>query len=390
MTDASAPEALRTMVAVGAVPPTSVRIWARTDRPGPHCLVIATGDQVYADFPAPRSLYDAAYFATVGPACRGSILECSRDEVRAIYQQRYRQAWAIPELQQIYADVACWPILDDHEIVNNFGSLEDHASPAWACVRGGALDAFFDYQGSRVFAARPPTFDHGFRYAGIACYQLDIRSERRADGHRTQILAPAQHAALADFLRAHADARVLFLTVPVPIAYVPTWLAALADVVTPDHDGADRWSHANALADRDQLLGTLLDHAHAYPEQQLVLLSGDVHVGMAFELRWQHGPVFYQLTSSALTNVNGPLASALYTLAPHAERTIHRGAERARVAPIPAADGSPATNPFGGLNAGIVHVEDDGTRARVRFELISVTDDARPETVYLSRWLDEA
>ncbi len=41
-------------------------------------------------------------------------------------------------------------ILDDHEIVDNFGTPPEHSEPAFQNLRAGALDAFYDYQGARA------------------------------------------------------------------------------------------------------------------------------------------------------------------------------------------------------------------------------------------------
>nr|MDQ3370804.1 hypothetical protein [Myxococcota bacterium] len=178
--------------------------------------------------------------------------------------------------------------------------------------------------------------------------------------------------------------------VSVPIAYVPTWFASAAALLTSSHDGADRWSYPQALEDRDRVVRILLEHVEQHPHQHVVLASGDIHVGTAFELAWDHGPVFHQFTASALTNQLDPLAATIYRLVPHTQRSLGCDDRTAHVSPIAAAPGEPDANPYGGLNLGIVEVDDDGVRARVRFELITATAAGDPETVYRSPWLGGA
>jgi alkaline phosphatase D len=47
--------------------------------------VFMVGDQIYADYPAPLSLFQDRYFATVAPAGRARLQDCSAEEVRRLY-----------------------------------------------------------------------------------------------------------------------------------------------------------------------------------------------------------------------------------------------------------------------------------------------------------------
>lgn len=336
-------------------------------------FVLPIGDQIYADYPPRESV-----LADPG------VLQLPREAIRARYHAVYRRYWSMPELQALYADFPSWPMLDDHDLVNNFGSLEEHALPEWQALRAGSLDAYYDYQASRVIATsgeRPATFDHGFRWSQTAVYQLDIRSARYATPDGTQLVTPEQIEAMREFLRANRDARVLVLGVSVPIAYVPTWFSALAAMFTEEREGADRWSYSGSLPDRDRVLGALLEQAAAAPHQRVVLVSGDIHVGTALEIAWKDGPVFHQLTSSAITNDVGMRKGAIFELVAGIERTIHCGD---RVAHVSRIAGEPDANPYGFLNIGLVHV-DEG-QGRVRFELVG-TRDGTPGTAFLSPWL---
>ena len=51
---------------------------------------VLMGDQMYADYPEKLSLFDEKFFRTIAPPGRASILECSREEIRALYQPDWK------------------------------------------------------------------------------------------------------------------------------------------------------------------------------------------------------------------------------------------------------------------------------------------------------------
>ena len=355
-------------------------------------FALAMGDQIYADLPAGHSLFEPAHFARVAPPGRRSIFDCTRAEIRALYHQRYRMSWAIPELQRIYAQLPCWPMLDDHEVADNIGSEPRHEAPAWLRVRAGALDAYYDYQGARVLAAhdgtRPASFDHGFRWGPAAVYQLDVRSDRHAHPDETHVFSAAQLARFEHFLEAQRDAPVMVVMISVPLVFVPRSIADFVARVAGHKLGTDRWSYDRCHHERDRLMRVLHRHAHAHPEQVLLLLSGDIHFGTAFELRWSaSGRVVYQLTSSALTYRESWLTRALDELAPAVFRHARFAGIDGAVRLLEPDLGAPSHNPYSGLNLGFVHVDATAGRPRVQLELIGADELGEPRTVYASPWL---
>ena len=67
-------------------------------------------------------------------------------------------------------------------------------------------------------------------------------------------------------------------------------------------DLRDRWSAAPIDHERPRFLDLLLDWQSARPGRQVVVISGDVHAGAAFELRRANGPgLLHQWTSSPLS-----------------------------------------------------------------------------------------
>ncbi len=361
-----------------------MRVLAAELRAPDVAFAVLAGDQVYADHPPRESLFEKEHFARVAPAGRASVLECTRAEVRALYQRRYRSFWGFPEWRQAQAQLATYPILDDHEIVDNWGSLVEHAHPRWANVRDGALDAFHDYQASRVLRRRGSSFDHGFTWGRVGVYVTDLRSQRRAMRGETLILGDGQHERLAAFLAGGAELDAIVVVISVPILHISEWAATAVGYLSHG-DAADRWTFAPTLGERDRLLRLLHAHGRAHPRQRIVMVGGDIHVGCAFRLEWRDGtPPVLQLTSSAVTNVIPGMIALPARNIPYTVRDVRGEGVDARASLIPAVDGG-NEQPFAGLNFGLVDLEPDGAGGMtVRFRLITEDgcDPPAARTVY--------
>jgi alkaline phosphatase D len=349
-----------------------LRIAGDTLRAPDVAFAILAGDQVYADHPPRCSLFEPRFFAQVAPPGRATVLECTRAEVRALYHRRYRAFWALPEWRRFQAQLSTHAILDDHEIVDNWGSVPEHGDPRWSNLRDGALDAFHDYQASRALRRRGLAFDHGFRWGRVAVYLTDLRSQRRALADGTMVLGEAQQQRLATFLAQSGDADVLLLVVSVPVLHLAEAAATLVGKVFPG-DAADRWTYAHALRDRDRLMRDLHAHSRAHPRQRVIMLAGDIHVGCAFRFEWSDGtPAFLQLTSSAVSNVLSPLLRLPAKLMPHTVGAVWGEGFAGNATLLPPA-GPGQEHPYAGLNFGLVDL-DPGLAAgdpwRVRFRLI--------------------
>jgi len=378
----------------GALHPQALRALTAAqsayDRVGAGRVVLA-GDQVYGDLPAPLSLFDPDHFAKVGPRYRDSIFDCTEDEVRALFQERHRIFWKVDAMRGLMARFACHPILDDHEIVDNFGSDPAHSTPRWASVRAGALGAFHDYQARRVFGdARPASFDHGFRYGDVAVYVTDLRSERFATEDELVLLSDAQLRRLADFLERHGDAAAVVLVLSVPLLHLPDWMiAASVNVAGEGSDAGDRWSAPKAHGSRDALVQVLTRHERAHPHQRLVLAGGDIHVGAAMELRFtEQSRTALQLVSSALSNVQGRVQELAGGAMARAVSTKGRPTKTfAHASMLEGVDGADR-NPCAQLNMGVIDVDASGHDAAVRVRLLSPDEEVVPNAapVFDSGW----
>ncbi len=349
--------------------------------------VIMLGDQMYSDYPASRSLFDPEWFARVAPPGRKSLLECTRAEIRALYQERYRIFWALEDYQKLQC---CWPtyaIPDDHELVDNFGSDPEHASDGFRAIHDGALDACYDYQLARILGLpeRPPSLHHSFEYGPFAAFLMDLRSERIADEQRVRIYSPAQLAALARFLADNARRPVVAIGLSVPLVHVPRWVADLGVGLTGESgDAADRWEYAKAKESRDGLLSLLAEHRRRHPEQQLVLLGGDIHAGVVSRIALDSADPLVQVVSSGVTNLERPLRRKVAKLVSTLQHETTIGdppyAVRARLL---RGERGHSVNPYAGLNVAILeHRKLAGDEWQLRIELISCNGDGGERVVY--------
>lgn len=349
-------------------------------------FLLMLGDQVYADKPRVYSVHGDVHR---DDQRQSALLSASAEEVRAIFHRQYRRSWAVPGFMQLQSGRATYCAPDDHEIVDNWGSIPEHASPSWQRLGTGALQACFDYQGSRNWpagSARPANLGRWFGYGTIAVFLMDIRSERQAVPGQERVISEGQVQALQAFLTANPHRHALFIAIGVPMVHIPGWLTRLGEtLVQQGSDLHDRWSHPPLVPQRDRILSMLAQHRDAHPHQQMALLSGDIHAGWAATLRPPGGKPFIQLTSSALTNHDDSMAGTLARALLKATRPFEREVGGLLIAGLEGLPGG--TNPYGGLNLGLVEVEKRNDHCSlIRFKLIGQDrdDPSEPRVVFES------
>lgn len=341
-------------------------------------LVFMVGDQMYSDAPEHLSLFDDRYFARIAPPGRASIFECTADEVRHIYQVRYRHFWSLPGMQPIHANYPCFLVIDDHDIVDNWGSDPEHSTRKWASVGKGARLACLDYQTSRILTppdVLPEDFHFASSYGHTSHFTLDLRSTRRT-GDNGRLFSSEQKKHLTTFLADHPESKILFIVLTVPVVHLPQFMARLASHVFPSgRDFDDRWSSGTHIRDRDWFLRTLHDHQRTHPHQKVVLLCGDIHIGCVHRISWDDGTTpFYQVISSPVTHETGlpiQLASKALILLNRRAGTSDGSIGAAVRLVRPERDGNRRKNPYARLNIGIVEVEtpSPGAEPTLRFLL---------------------
>src|SRR4029453_4559670 len=168
-------------------------------------FVLPCGDQMYADEPGSLSLFNdknpflmrhAFHKQKVIPE---NIFKCNVDEVRRLYDFRYRMFWSFPPIREMYANYPCYPTMDDHEIKNGWGTDPKHSRSDFEIIKQGALGAYLDYQASSVLPPsvlgmrKPGSLHYNFSYGNIGVFVIDLRSQRYNLAPRgRQMFSPAQ------------------------------------------------------------------------------------------------------------------------------------------------------------------------------------------------------
>jgi alkaline phosphatase D len=359
-------------------------------------FLVSAGDQIYADAPGEFSLMAPHYQKTRWPD-RGLINTWQPQQIRAAYQERYRICWNQSSMLKLLNSFPNYAILDDHEVFDDWGVEPEHVEEPYQRVIEAARLAYIDYQGSRQLpwsdaATAPASLDYRFSYGNVAGFVFDLRSERRAAG-ASQVVSASQLGRLEGFLAESRGAEVVLLVTSVPLVHIPEWLTSAGQFLFGTKvDFPDHWSAAANRGQRKAILGMIQAHLQR-PEtrnQKLIVLGGDVHVGAAFAFTTV-GPnprVFYQLTTSAVTNRVKDFEADAGVLGPQLFEQDKRTADGLlNVRLLGAAQGSPARNPIGGLNAAVIEVQKDGPQTNVRFKLLGYGDDLQVKEEYQSAWL---
>ena len=364
---------------------------SRTFREAAIDRTIMLGDQIYADLPQATSLFEAEPFRLAGRLVRqgegaegaDSILECSASEVRRLFHQRYRETWGAAGFPALLRAAPCTLVPDDHDFIDNFGTDPAHGSEAWAAFREGATAAFVDYQASWGGVSPTSPFVQTFDVGQVTGITLDLRTERRMDDSELRIISDHQLALIADALKAAQGQEVVIIGLSVPLFYIPpAWVEAARQLLPPGNNVEDRWMHPAANRCRNALLEVLHAHQEACPDQQLVLVSGDLHVGLVTELGWEDPdlPPMLQITSSPVSHRRPAFEHWLASQPADWCAVDEAGPVRTctRVA---------GTEVLRDLNAGLVEVrrEHDG-RSRVRLSLLQEDESGGTQVVTGTDW----
>ena len=354
-------------------------------------FLLMVGDQMYADFPEPLSLFNRDYFATLKPYDKETLCDCTTSTVRRLYQDRYRIFWNQREWQRLQCEHPCLPILDDHDILDNWGSRPVYQNEKWQNVGLGARRAYFDYQGKRVQVREflddslPDSFDYHFCYGNTATFVMDLRSNRTA-GDNGQLYSPLQQQAFEDFLQASSNKKVLLVVLSVPVIHLPRFIAKMvAKLPHTGEDFSDRWSTGSHIDDRDRMLKILRVHSLRFPCQKIILLSGDIHIGCVHAISWKAGgPDIYQLTSSPITHKTPMLVQLGSNLLIKANRNVmtRRKQLEADVRLLGGTGGYRA-NPYGGRNIGMIeiHTPSPGAEPTITFLIYGQKNNESDEPV---------
>lgn len=266
-------------------------------------FLLLVGDQVYSDGVDGQSVRAWARGHRAGD-------EPGLPELVEAYRHLYRgylNEAGIRALLDAFPARLTW---DDHDIADSWGSRFVETDTERLMFEA-ASQAYREYQRAlepgSAFVGSPP-YHGGFRYGDVAVWSLDLRGIRSwADG---RVLGPRQLADTETYLArcADEDVRTVFIVSSIPLIHFSPAIVSVLQWVPggKGSDVRDRWDAAPFREERDALLGLLGAWQQGAPRRQVIVLSGDVHAGGAFEVYDRPtGGRIQQWTSSSLSAPGG-------------------------------------------------------------------------------------
>ena len=238
---------------------------------GPQFLLLA-GDQVYLD-PTGGVFEPTAYKNPRTP------------DGMAKFTRSYELNWRLPPLRHTVASLPVYPMLDDHEVSDNWAGLAAEPDPPLVNA-AAALAAYRRYQHSLAptrSLGRGPTLSYYFYPAGVPVFVLDTRSQRQARTVRgigtARLLPDSVMVALEQRLKSAPRHFPKFIVCPSPLLPPERCVnGALASRLQ-----ADTWSGFPASASR------LLRYIRDEDIRNVVLLGGDAHLSSISSFTFEGG-----------------------------------------------------------------------------------------------------
>lgn len=307
---------------------------------GPQLLLLV-GDQIYAD--ADAGLFEPAAFGR----------DAGSQEARC--ERAYELTWSLPAFRRVTSRVPVLPMLDDHEVRDNWPGMGEARCNVALAERRAALAAYRRFQAALApDAVQQRDLDKGQSFgccvypAGVPLAMLDTRTQRGARDVRTldeaSPLGEADMIALLTWLEQQPRAAVKLVVAPVPLL-PPDRMRGQAERLC-----ADNWSGFPAAARR------LLAHLHDKGIGRVVLLSGDAHLSSVTSWRFAEGargPDIVAVVASGLytpwpfvnarpdeLQLEGPVAFGGEPTLHGRLHALHAAAAWARVEIVPGADGA--------------------------------------------------
>ena len=317
-------------------------------------FLILMGDQVYADEPKDGNVWKQALAVSGSEAQR-------REQRLSLYRGLYRRYWDHADFRRVMASFPTYMIWDDHEIVNGWGSEEEHRQAAQQEVFAAARQVYDEFQQSHNPPPLVPGGRHyAFRVGPAAFLVLDLRGHREV--WTPQLLGDTQKDSIETYLAGlESDVSVLFVVSSVPLFHLTRRFAC----IPLTSDITDQWSSPPYKADRKWLLARLFAWMGAGGERQVFVLGGDVHVGTVGEaVRLNTGQRLVQVTSSPITNKPARCLDIGLSLVSH-RFTIHL--DDAKQDPVEACISR--RYPQRNFALGTIDLAADPARPVVRFEM---------------------
>jgi len=266
-------------------------------------FLLLVGDQVYSDGVDGQSVRTWARSHAPGD-------EPGLPELIDAYRHLYRGYFNERGMRALLDAFPTRMIWDDHDIADSWGSrfIETDGD---RLMFQAAAHTYREYQRALQpglsFAGEPPY--HGeFRYGDVAFWTADARGVRSWDDG--VVLGARQLEDTRAFLERCAEdkTRTVFIVASVPLIHFSPAIVSVLQWVPggKGSDVRDRWDAAPFREERDILLGLLGAWERGHPLRQVIVLSGDVHAGAAFEVHDRPtGGRIRQWTSSSLSAPGG-------------------------------------------------------------------------------------
>ncbi|MEE9464368.1 MAG: alkaline phosphatase D family protein [Candidatus Neomarinimicrobiota bacterium] len=285
-------------------------------------LLVHMGDQIYGD----RVFKDYRHQLQNDNNQRNNeafLMEIESD-YRAIYRKNwYKHRW----MRHILANVPNLMIWDDHDIADDWGISDSDRDPdsKRRVIGNIARRIYREYQRqlwtADVSIPASPTPDasmeyHHHRWGNFGMIFLDTRGSRSFNNQfakpKNYFLGTQQWEWLNGLLKPGGefeDVTLIGLVSPVPLVYFP-------DVI-PDKifysrraqmtlDTGDHWSLGKHRPELNRLIELMDSWKQAKPEtREIIVLSGDVHMGGFSEILKDGERLFTQFISSALSKDTG-------------------------------------------------------------------------------------
>ncbi|MFD2205795.1 alkaline phosphatase D family protein [Kiloniella antarctica] len=276
-------------------------LYDRNIKPGNIDLLVHIGDQIYGDsaFQEAESLLEGAL---VGSAAQ-------QEQIRDLYRRLYRMTWRFPATRDVMANVPNLMIWDDHEIRDDWGSRAGDNNPATQAHHIGTLaqEVFREYQ-RQLWQSADDWPDNKFeghfhKWGEIGLLFVDQRGGRTFEFDPARpYLGTEQWNQISTALSPGGyfdDVRGLVVVTSVPLVY-------LGDAITNGGSGLvddlqDHWAYGTHRAEQVEMLRALRKWK-AVGGRELLVVGGDVHIGVHTDIKHNNQTIFKQLITSPMTN----------------------------------------------------------------------------------------
>jgi phosphodiesterase/alkaline phosphatase D-like protein len=263
------------------------------------CLALLGGDQVYGDVIREEWLreWEPDFNPNTASASEAERFHESLAELPDRYRKIYCSFWRRPEIRTFMGHMPCMMTWDDHEIYDGWGSHGNESLPAQQAFFNAAAQAFDAFQfslapkrplSSAAIGERDGHRAFSFMVGDVAFVVLDLRSKRNIRSREVSaVLGDGQWRWLLhefDELKARKPKQVVLVS-SIPVVHMGAAVEHLMPSTAEMYDDVlDHWSSRPNRNDQAKLVGRLFD-LRKCSGANVVILSGDVHVGTVGDIR---------------------------------------------------------------------------------------------------------